>query len=104
MDKNRSHVLSPESLEEVRNLELQDPHLRSATASKRMAVASEDATDCQLECAEDDLQEMGWSECRRRRVIHSKRTGSRTGKPSSHHTIAMERTSESCWVERADGL
>ena len=44
VDQNRSHVLSPESLEEVRNLELQELYLRRATASKRVAGATREAT------------------------------------------------------------
>ena len=45
-DKNKSHVLSRESLEEGRNLKLQELCL---TASKRMAGAS-DGGDCHLDC------------------------------------------------------
>ena len=44
MHKNKSYVLSPECLEEARNLELQELCLRRATACKRMAGASNDAT------------------------------------------------------------
>ena len=44
MDTNKSHVLSSERLEQVRNLELQEPYLRRAAASKRMAGAMRDAT------------------------------------------------------------
>ena len=36
MDKKRSHVLSPESLDEVRNFEQQELSLRRAIASKRL--------------------------------------------------------------------
>ena len=52
MDKNKSRVLSRESLDEVRNLELQDLCSRRATSSKRMAGASRrnDGGDCQLKC------------------------------------------------------
>ena len=44
MDKEKSHVLSPESLEGVRNREIQELCLRRVTASKRMAGASKDAS------------------------------------------------------------
>ena len=44
MDKNRSHVSSPERMEEVRNLEQQELCLRRATASKGRARATRDAT------------------------------------------------------------
>ena len=44
MDKDKSHVLCPESLEEVRDLELHELCLRWATAPTRMAGASRDAT------------------------------------------------------------
>ena len=44
MNKNGCHVLSPESLEEERNIELQELYLRRATASKRMAGARRDPT------------------------------------------------------------
>ena len=44
MERNRRHVMSPESLEEVRNLEIQKICLRRATASKPMAGATRDAT------------------------------------------------------------
>ena len=44
MDKNKTRVLSPKSVEEVRHFELQELCLRGATASKCMVGASRDAT------------------------------------------------------------
>ena len=44
MDKNKSHVLSTESLEKVRYLESQELCLRKPSALRRMAGAAKDAT------------------------------------------------------------
>ena len=51
MDKNESHVLSLESLEEVIHLESEELCLRRAAAMKRLAGAAKDAT----------TEEIGWN-------------------------------------------
>ena len=77
MDKNRSHVLFPESLEEVRNLELQAVCFRKATASKRMAGASGDATTEEIAWL--------WKRTRSRWISLKNEESRRGGRQGNHH-------------------